>query len=53
MNKLGISRDLISVYDKTGLENLARALHDDASTAAASLGKLKPSGHYTAAHFAH
>ena len=27
MTKLAISRALISVYDKTGLEELARALH--------------------------
>jgi glutamate decarboxylase len=33
--------------------DLARALHDDARAALASLDKLKPGGHYDAQHFAH
>jgi glutamate decarboxylase len=33
--------------------DLARALHDDARTALASLDKVKPGGHYDAQHFAH
>jgi len=45
---------VLRVVVREGLSaDLARALHDDASTAAASLGKLKPGGHYTAEHFAH
>jgi glutamate decarboxylase len=45
---------VLRVVVREGLSaDLARALHDDARTALASLDKLKPSGHYTAQHFAH
>ncbi len=45
---------VLRVVVREGLSaDLARALHDDARTALASLDKLKPSGHYKAGHFAH
>jgi glutamate decarboxylase len=45
---------VLRVVVREGLSaDLARALHDDARTALASLDKLKPRGHYHAEHFAH
>jgi glutamate decarboxylase len=45
---------VLRIVVREGLSaDLARALHDDAHTALTSLDKLKPSGHYKAAHFAH
>ena len=45
---------VLRIVVREGLSaDLARALHDDARTALASLDKLKPGGHYTAGHFAH
>jgi glutamate decarboxylase len=45
---------VLRIVVREGLSaDLARALHDDARTALASLDKLKPKGHYTAQHFAH
>ena len=45
---------VLRIVVREGLSaDLARALHDDARTALASLDKLKPGGHYDAAHFAH
>src|ERR1700743_1360383 len=45
---------VLRIVVREGLSaDLARALHDDARTALARLDKLKPSGHYTAQHFAH
>ncbi len=45
---------VLRVVVREGLSaDLARALHDDARTALASLDKLKPGGHYDAQHFAH
>jgi glutamate decarboxylase len=45
---------VLRIVVREGLSaDLARALHDDARTALASLDKLKPRGHYKAEHFAH
>ena len=45
---------VLRVVVREGLSaDLARALHDDARTALASLDKVKPGGHYDAQHFAH
>ena len=45
---------VLRIVVREGLSaDLARALHDDARTALASLDKLKPGGHYQAEHFAH
>jgi glutamate decarboxylase len=45
---------VLRVVVREGLSaDLARALHDDAHTAFASLDKVKPGGHYSAQHFAH
>jgi glutamate decarboxylase len=45
---------VLRIVVREGLSaDLARALHDDARTALASLDKIKPSGHYKAEHFAH
>jgi glutamate decarboxylase len=45
---------VLRVVVREGLSaDLARALHDDARTALASLDKVKPAGHYEAQHFAH
>jgi len=45
---------VLRVVVREGLSaDLARALHDDARTALASLDKVKPGGHYRAEHFAH
>jgi glutamate decarboxylase len=45
---------VLRIVVREGLSaDLARALHDDARTALASLDKLKPGGHYSAEHFAH
>ena len=45
---------VLRVVVREGLSaDLARALHDDARSALASLDKLKPGGHYQAEHFAH
>jgi glutamate decarboxylase len=45
---------VLRVVVREGLSaDLARALHDDARTALASLDKLRPGGHYSAEHFAH
>jgi glutamate decarboxylase len=45
---------VLRVVVREGLSaDLARALHDDARNALATLDKLKPGGHYDAQHFAH
>ena len=45
---------VLRVVVREGLSaDLARALHDDAVTALATLDKLKPGGQYDARHFAH
>jgi glutamate decarboxylase len=45
---------VLRIVVREGLSaDLARALHDDARTALASLDKLRPGGHYSAEHFAH
>ena len=45
---------VLRIVVREGLSaDLARALHDDARSALASLDKLKPGGHYQAEHFAH
>jgi glutamate decarboxylase len=45
---------VLRIVVREGLSaDLARALHDDARSALASLDKLKPRGHYKAEHFAH
>ncbi|BDB40667.1 glutamate decarboxylase [Mycobacterium kiyosense] len=45
---------VLRIVVREGLSaDLARALHDDARKALASLDKLKPGGHYDAEHFAH
>jgi glutamate decarboxylase len=45
---------VLRIVVREGLSaDLARALHDDAIKALASLDKLKPGGHYEAEHFAH
>jgi glutamate decarboxylase len=45
---------VLRIVVREGLSaDLARALHDDARTALASLDKLKPGGHYSAEHFSH
>jgi glutamate decarboxylase len=45
---------VLRIVVREGLSaDLARALHDDARTALASLDKVKPGGHYSAEHFAH
>jgi len=49
-----VLESVLRIVVREGLSaDLARALHDDARTALASLDKLKPSGHYKAEHFAH
>jgi glutamate decarboxylase len=45
---------VLRIVVREGLSaDLARALHDDARSALASLDKLQPGGHYKAEHFAH
>ncbi|ETW26102.1 glutamate decarboxylase [Mycobacterium gastri 'Wayne'] len=45
---------VLRIVVREGLSaDLARALHDDISTAVRTLDKLKPGGHYDAQHFAH
>jgi glutamate decarboxylase len=45
---------VLRIVVREGLSaDLARALHDDAVSALASLDKVKPGGHYDAQHFAH
>jgi glutamate decarboxylase len=45
---------VLRIVVRVGLSaDLARALHDDAVSALASLDKVKPGGHYDAQHFAH
>ncbi|EUA15396.1 glutamate decarboxylase [Mycobacterium kansasii 732] len=45
---------VLRIVVREGLSaDLARALHDDISTAVRTLNKLKPGGHYDAQHFAH
>jgi len=45
---------VLRIVVREGLSaDMARALHDDARSALASLDKLKPGGHYKAEHFAH
>src|ERR1700710_799332 len=45
---------VLRIVVREGLSaDLARALHDDARSALASLDKLQPGGHYQAEHFAH
>jgi glutamate decarboxylase len=45
---------VLRIVVREGLSSdLARALHDDAAKALASLDKIKPGGHYDAQHFAH
>lgn len=45
---------VLRIVVREGLSaDLARALHDDISTAVRTLDKVKPGGHYDAQHFAH
>lgn len=45
---------VLRIVVREGLSaDLARALHDDISSAVRTLNKLKPGGHYDAQHFAH
>lgn len=45
---------VLRIVVREGLSaDLARALHDDAAKALASLDKIRPGGHYDAQHFAH
>jgi glutamate decarboxylase len=45
---------VLRIVVREGLSaDLARALHDDAMKSLATLDKLKPGGHFDAAHFAH
>jgi glutamate decarboxylase len=45
---------VLRIVVREGLSaDLARALHDDAVTALATLDKLKPGGHFAEQHFAH
>ena len=49
-----VMQSVLRIVVREGLSaDLARALHDDARTALASLDKLRPGGHYSAEHFAH
>jgi glutamate decarboxylase len=51
-NATGVS--VLRIVVREGLSaDLARALHDDAVTALATLDKLKPGGHFSEQHFAH